>query len=163
MKIFAIISIVVVLLLGCCGGCLYTGYYTMFYGSFEPVKIQIEGTPTIEQYIGTIDSGTLDWDNSMADWSTPGNEQRMTFDVSGPKGTGLVTISQGSQGLNKLDWAILEIDGETHVILGTPPADLDAEPSAKSDDENSSPTTDDEDAPAEDSTETPAVVTPDKE
>ena len=74
-----------------------------------------------------------------------------------------VTISQGSQGLNKLDWATLEIDGETHVILGTPPTDLDAEPSAKSDDENSSPTTDDEDTPAEDSTETPAVVTPDKE
>ena len=59
MKIFAIISIVIVLLLGCCGGCLYTGYYMMFYGSFEPVKVQIEGTPTIDKYIGTIDSGTL--------------------------------------------------------------------------------------------------------
>ena len=150
MKIFAIISIVVVLLLGCCGGCLYTGYYMVFQGSFEPVKIQIEGTPTIEEYIGTIDSGILDWDSSMADWSTPGNEQRMTFDVSGPKGSGLVTISQGSQGLNKLDWAVLKIDGETHVILGTPPADLDAEASPAASD-------------SESDDEMPAETAPDKE
>ena len=153
MKIFAIISIVIVLLLGCCGGCLYTGYYMMVYGSFEPVKVQIEGTPTIEEYIGTIDSGTLSWNNSMGDWEKGLNE-RMSFDISGPKGTGLLIIDQGSEGLNKLEWAILEIDGETHVVLGTPPADLDAEPSA---------TTGDEDTETEDSTETPAEATPDTE
>ena len=162
MKIFAIISIVIVLLLGCCGGCFYTVYYMAFYGSFEPVKVQIEGTPTIDKYIGTIDSGTLSWDNSMGDWEK-GLSQRMSFDVSGPKGTGLLVINQSAQGLNKLDWAILEIDGETHVVLGTPPTDLDAEPSAKSEGENISATTGDEDTPAEDSTDTPAVVTPDKE
>ena len=161
MKIFAIISIVIVLLLGCCGGCLYTGYYMLFQGSFEPVKIQIEGTPTIEEYIGTIDSGILDWDSSMSDWSTPGNEQRMTFDVSGPKGSGLVTISQGSQGLNKLDWAILKIDGESHVILGTPPADLDAEASPAASDSESDE--DVEDTSAKMSDEMPAETAPDKE
>ena len=161
MKIFAIISIVIVLLLGCCGGCLYTGYYMVFQGSFEPVKIQIEGTPTIEEYIGTIDSGILDWDSSMSDWSTPGNEQRMTFDVSGPKGSGLVTISQGSQGLNKLDWAILKIDGETHVILGTPPADLDAEASPAASDSESDEEMKDTSAEVPD--EMPAETAPDKE
>ena len=153
MKIFAIISIVIVLLLGCCGGCLYTGYYMMVYGSFEPVKVQIEGTPTIEKYIGTIDSGTLSWNNSMSDWEKGLNE-RMSFDVSGPKGTGLLIIDQGAEGLNKLEWAILEIDGETHVVLGTPPADLDAESSAS---------TGDEDTEKEDSTEAPAEATPDTE
>ena len=161
MKIFAIISIVVVLLLGCCGGCVYTGYYMIFQGSFQPVKVQIEGTPTIEKYIGTIDSGILSWNNSMSDWSTPGNEQRMSFDVSGPKGTGLVTTSAGSQGLNKLDWAILKIDGESHVILGTPPADLDAEASPAGSDSDS----DDEmkDTPAEMPDEMPAETVPGKE
>jgi hypothetical protein len=163
MKIFAIISIVIVLLLGCCGGCVYTGYYMMYYGTFEPVKVQIDGTPTIDQYIGTIDSGTLSWENSMADWSTPGNEQRMTFDVSGPKGTGLVTISQGTQGLNKLDWATLEIDGETHVILGTPPADLDAEPSSADSDPASDSNEKMKSAPAENTAEMPAETAPDKE
>ena len=153
MKIFAIISIVIVLLLGCCGGCLYTGYYMMVYGSFEPVKVQIEGTPTIEEYIGTIDSGTLSWNNSMGDWEKGLNE-RMSFDISGPKGTGLLIIDQGSEGLNKLEWAILEIDGESHVVLGTPPADLDAEPSA---------TTGDEDTATEESTKTPAEAKPDTE
>ena len=139
MKIFAIVSVVIVLLLGCCGGCLYTAYYTMVYGSFEPVKIQIEGTPTIEQYIGTIDSGTLSWDDSMSDWEK-GRNQRMSFDISGPKGTGLLVINQGSEGLNKLDWAVLKIDGESHVVLGTPPADLDdtdATPSVTGQDDTS--------------------------
>jgi len=134
-KIFAIISIVIVLLLGCCGGCLYTGYYVMVYASFEPVKVQIEGTPTIEKYIGTVDSGTLSWDNSMSDWEN-GHNERMSFDVSGPKGTGLLIVDQGSEGLNKLEWAILEIDGETHVVLGTPPAVLDAAPTTKNVDED---------------------------
>lgn len=161
MKIFAIISIVIVLLLGCCGGCIYTGYYMVFQGSFQPVKIQIEGTPTIEEYIGTIDSGILDWENSMSDWSTPGNEQRMTFDVSGPKGSGLVTISQGPQGLNKLDWAILKIDGESHVILGTPPADLDAE--ASSTDSDSDSDSDSEDQTKDTPAEMPAETAPGKE
>ena len=100
MKIFAIISIVIVLLLGCCGGCFYTVYYMAFYGIFEPVKVQIEGTPTIDKYIGTIDSGTLSWNNSMGDWEK-GLSQRMSFDVSGPKGTGLLVVSQGGQGIDK--------------------------------------------------------------
>ena len=163
MKIFAIVSVVIVLLLGCCGGCLYTAYYTMVYGSFEPVKIQIEGTPTIEQYIGTIDSGTLSWDDSMADWEK-GRNQRMSFDISGPKGTGLLVINQGAEGLNKLDWAVLEIDGESHVVLGTPPADLDETPVAtpsttnQDDDEN-----DDDTAASGEADETSEPVTSDKE
>ena len=154
MKIFAIVSIVIVLLLGCCGGCLYTGYYMMVYGAFEPVKPQIEGTSTIEEYIGTVESGTLSWDDSMVDWEK-GREQRMSFDVSGPKGSGLLVIEQGAEGLNKLDWAILKIDGETHVVLGTPPEDLDAEPSVNDDDEADS-------TEAEEAQETPAVTAPDK-
>ena len=163
MKIFAIVSVVIVLLLGCCGGCLYTAYYTMVYGSFEPVKIQIEGTPTIEQYIGTIDSGTLSWDDSMSD-REKGRNQRMSFDISGPKGTGLLVINQGSEGLNKLDWAVLEIDGESHVVLGTPPADLDetvATPAATNESDDAS---DDEDAaPSDESGDTSETATSDKE
>ena len=162
MKIFVIVSVVIVLLLGCCGGCLYTAYYTMVYGSFEPVKIQIEGTPTIEQYIGTIDSGTLSWDDSMGDWEK-GRNQRMSFDISGPKGTGLLVINQGSEGLNKLDWAVLKIDGESHVVLGTPPADLDdadATPAVTNEDD----TSDDADAVSPDeSGETSETATSDKE
>lgn len=163
MKIFAIISIVIVLLLGCCGGCLYTGYYMMVHGSFEPVKVQIEGTPTIEQYIGTVDSGTLSWNNSLSDWEK-GRNQRMSFDVSGPKGTGLLIIKQGSEGLNKLDWAILEIDGETHVVLGTPPDDLDAEASSSKDSDEKTDSDDEKkDASAEESAEIPAETATDKE
>jgi hypothetical protein len=163
MKIFAIISIVIVLLLGCCGGCLYTGFYVMAYSSFDPVKVQIEGTPTIEKYIGTIDSGELSWNNSFADWNVPERAQRMSFDVSGPKGTGLVIINQGSEGLNKLDWAILKIDGETHVILGTPPADLDAETSPAESVEESDSEDETKDAKAENFTEMPDETAPDKE
>ena len=154
MKIFAIISIVIVLLLGCCGGCFYTGYYMLVYGSCEPVKVQIEGTPTIEEYIGTIDSGTLSWDDSMSDWEK-GRNQRMSFEVSGPKGTGLLIINQGAEGLNKLDWAVLEIDGETHVVLGTPPEDLD-EPTGNS-------ATFEESTESDTTVDSPTEATPDKE
>ena len=148
MKIVIIVIIALVVLLGCCGGVIYFGYYATFYMSGQAVQPQIEGTPAINTYIGTIEEITLDW--SRTSQPEIGNSDRLAFDVSGVKGSGLVIIQQGPQGLVPADWAILEIDGKSYIVFGTPPEDLGAEPVES---ETEEPTPDDAPTPAEETAE----------
>ncbi len=51
---------------------------------------------------------------------------RIACTISGDKGSGLLLIEQGPSGLQNADWAILEIDGNSYVVFGSPPEDLGA-------------------------------------
>lgn len=126
MKVFVIVIIALVVILGCCGGGIFFVYYAGTHMSGQAVQPQIEGTPAINTYIGAIDEVTLDW-GTTSQQAESGNEGRLAFDVSGDKGSGLVIVQQGPQGLVPADWAILEIDGQSYVIFGNPPEDLGAQ------------------------------------
>ena len=124
------IIIIIVLILGflgsCCGGCIWAGYYLVNSASGMALKPQIEGTPAIETYIGTIDEIQMSW-SGTSQQAQSGNDGRLVFDVSGDKGSGMLLVDQGSGGLNNADWAILEIGGKSYVVFGEPPEDLGAE------------------------------------
>ena len=124
------IIIIIVLILGflgtCCGGCIWAGYYLVNSASGMALKPQVEGTPAIETYIGTIDEIQMDW-SGTSQQAQSGNDGRLAFDISGDKGSGMLLVESGSGGLNNADWAILEIGGKSYVVFGEPPEDLGAE------------------------------------
>jgi hypothetical protein len=122
LKIIAIIIIVLVLVGGCCVGGIFVLRYAVDGGVGMAVKPQIEDTPAVETYIGSIDDISMAWGQT----AQSGSDDRVALDVSGDKGTGLLVIKQGSTGLQNADWAILEIDGTSYVVFGTPPEDLGA-------------------------------------
>jgi hypothetical protein len=80
------------------------------------LKRQIEGTPAIKTHIGQLD-----------DLMVETGSGRIGFDVSGSKGSGYLWVETGEGSLDNADWAILEVDGKSHVVFGDPPADLGAE------------------------------------
>lgn len=122
-KIIIIIALVLLFLGTCCGGCIWAGFYLLDSASGMVLKPQIEGTPAIETYIGTIDEIQMDWSGL----SQQGNSGRIIFDVSGDKGSGMLVVDPGKGNLSNADWSILEIDGKSYVVFGEPPEDLGAE------------------------------------
>lgn len=126
LKIVIIIAVIVLALATCCGGCIFGGIYMIDAGSGTVLRPQIEGTPAIEGKIGVIDDIGLDWSATSAQ-AQSGNDQRIAFTVSGDKGSGVLLVEQSATGLANASWAILEIDGESYVVFGDPPADLGAE------------------------------------
>lgn len=131
MKIVVIIIIALVVILGCCGGGVFFVYYAGTHMSGQAVQPQIEGTPAINEKIGVISEITLSWSGTtaMADPANGGTGEgdRLVFDIAGDKGSGLLIVKQGPQGIVPADWAILEIDGKSYVVFGNPPEDLGAE------------------------------------
>ena len=154
LKIIAIIIIVLVLVGGCCVGGIFVLRYAVDGGIGMAVKPQIEDTPAVETYIGSIDDISMAW-GQTAQQAQSGSDDRVALDVSGDKGTGLLVIKQGSTGLQNADWAILEIDGTSYVVFGTPPEDLGATVLPGTNAEGNDPATP---APEEtgDETETPS-------
>jgi hypothetical protein len=145
-KIIIIVALVLLFLGTCCGGCIWAGFYLLDSASGMVLKPQIEGTPAIETYIGTIDEIQMDWSGL----SQQGNSGRIIFDVSGDKGSGMLVVDPGKGNLSNADWSILEIDGKSYVVFGEPPADLGAE--IVPEPEGSAPKTE-----ASEATETPST------
>lgn len=137
MKVVVIVIIALVVLLSCCVGGGYTLYYFGTSMAGEIVKPQIEGTPAINQYIGTISEVEFDFGQTSIE-AQGGNDTRLAFQVMGSKGSGLVIVDQGNQDLSKPIWAILQIDGNTYTIFGNPPEELGAQTVEGSADETAS-------------------------
>ena len=126
MKIIVIVVLVLVMLGGCCGLGLFVGLpYLMDSGMGMVVTPQVEDTPAIQKYIGTVESVSVSF-TETAQQAQSGNDKRIACTISGDKGTGLLLIEQGPSGLQNADWAILEIDGNSYVVFGSPPEDLGA-------------------------------------
>ena len=126
MKTVGIIVVILVLLGGCCVGGLATLYYLAQGEIGSAVTSQVEGTPPVEEFIGKVDS--VKWDiGQTVQQAQSGNDGRMALTISGDKGTGMLLVMPSEEGSTaKLEWAILEFDGKSYVVLGTPPETLDA-------------------------------------
>ena len=126
MKVVGIIVAVLVLILGCCIGALFIGSYAMNSGLQTAIQPQVEGTPPVEKFVGKVDSISLSW-GQTAEQAQSGDENRLAMDISGDKGSHLLIVKFGDQGgPEKLLWAVLEAEGKTYTVLGTPPETLDA-------------------------------------
>ena len=126
MRIIVIVALVLVVFAGCCGGCVWGAWGLVNMGMEVSLKNQIEGTTAIEEHIGTIDDISFAWNETIAQASVAGQEERVACTISGDKGTGLLIIEQGGSGIENPEWIILEMDGKSFTVLGDPPADLGA-------------------------------------
>ena len=162
MRIIVIVVLALVVLGGCCGGCLWGGWGLIDMGMEVTLKGQIEDTPAIKEHIGAVDSIGLAWTETGIQTSVAGQERRLACTVSGDKGSGLLIVEQGSGGPENPDWIILKMDGKSYVVLGSPPADLGAIGTAEPDaaapgDETATDTNSD----TETDSETDSETTPD--
>ena len=126
MKTVGIIIAILVLLGGCCVGGGFTLFYLFEQQAQTAITPQVEGTAAVERFIGKVETVKLDV-NQTVQQAQSGDDGRLAMSISGDKGTGLLLIKPSEEGtLAKLEWAILEFDGNSYVVLGTPPETLDA-------------------------------------
>ena len=125
MKVVGIIITVLILIGGCCIGALFLGKYALDSGLQTTIQPQVEGTPAVEKFVGKVESITLSY-NQTAQQAQSGNDNRMAMNISGDKGSALLLVKINEEGgLDKLDWAVLEAEGNTYAVMGTPPETMD--------------------------------------
>jgi hypothetical protein len=99
----------------CCGGGALA-FPALTQVVADEVATQVADDPAIQEHIGTIEEITYNWNESM-EASSEGDE-RMAFDVSGSKGSGLLIV-EGASGGGDIDITYGELvlpDGGTFYL-----------------------------------------------
>jgi len=109
-----VLTILVALI--CCGGG-YFAYQASTGFMAELFKDQLVGNPVIEEHIGTIDSMSMNLGKTSE--YAQGSPGTIAFDISGPKGSGVILIRQesgigGEPGIGSAE--LIMADGSRHPV-----------------------------------------------
>ena len=110
----------------CCGG----GYLMFRAGTgvlSEAFKAQLEGNPVIAEHLGHIE--TMDINFTRTGQESQGGQERLAFDVEGPKGSGVLIVVQDQTDGTSIQSAELVLRDGTRldVPLDWVPQDLEVE------------------------------------
>lgn len=119
--VLIVVAVVVLLGLLACGGMVGLGFYAI-YASGQMVKSEVESTQVIQDEIGTIDSISMDFQDT-AKRSEPGSDQPVvSYAIEGPKGSGHLLVVMSKTKSNEVESVTLVTSDGTEI-----PVPLDGE------------------------------------
>ena len=114
--VLIVVAVVVLLGLLACGGMVGLGFYAL-YASGQMIKSQVESSQVIQDELGSIDSISMDFQDT-ARQAEPGSDQPVvSYAVEGPKGSGHLLVVMSKSNSNQIESVTLVTSDKREIPI----------------------------------------------